>query len=363
MKFSKLQAAGNDFILVDARNSPLCHSEGEERPKNLLFSAFRASAHQDKPCSERSESIREQSRWAKLAQAMCQRHFGIGADGLILVQDSNITDLRMRIFNPDGSEAEVCGNGLRCFAKYAIEKGITSYQLSAISYQLTIETLSGIRKTKAYMSGNKVNRVEVNMGRPQFEPEQLPITLAQPPSLQGRLMTLDSRLLTPDSHPSPLSLRGLSRAKRGNSTKQSHLISNYPLEIGEWKLALSLLSMGNPHAVSFLSQPVADFPLGEVGPKVERHPMFPKRTNFEIARVLTKEKVEARVWERGVGETLACGSGACAIAVAAQLLDYVGNQVDIMLPGGTLTISWDMGGEVLLSGPVEEAFSGEWTEE
>jgi len=290
MKFSKLQAAGNDFILVDARNM------------------------------ERD--------WAKLAQAMCQRHFGIGADGLILVQDSNIADLKMRIFNPDGSEAEVCGNGLRCFAKYAVEKGIAltlegrglgESDAKRGNLCLAIETLSGIRKAKAYMSGNKINRVEVNMGMPQFEPELIPI--------KGQVDIIP--------------------------------ILGYPLMLEGRKLALSLLSMGNPHAVSFLSQPVADFPLSEVGPKVERHPMFPQRTNFEIARVLTKGKIEARVWERGVGETLACGSGACAIAVAAQLLNYVDNQVDIMLPGGVLTVSWDRVGEALLSGPVEEVFSGE----
>jgi diaminopimelate epimerase len=129
------------------------------------------------------------------------------------------------------------------------------------------------------------------------------------------------------------------------------------------KLTLSLLSMGNPHAVSFLSRPIADFPLAEIGPKIERHPMFLQRTNFGVARVLSKGEIEARVWERGVGETLACGSGACAIAVAAQLLDYVNRQVDIILAGGTLTVSWDRVGEVLLTGPVEEVFTGEWLEE
>jgi diaminopimelate epimerase len=125
---------------------------------------------------------------------------------------------------------------------------------------------------------------------------------------------------------------------------------------------LSILSMGNPHAVTFLSQPVADFPLCEVGPKIEKHPMFPQRTNLEIARVLSRGKVEARVWERGVGETLACGSGASAIAVAARLLGYVDKHVDIILPGGTLTVSWDRVGEVLLVGPVDEVFTGEWLE-
>jgi diaminopimelate epimerase len=285
MKFSKLQATGNDFILVDAKTM-----EGD---------------------------------WSKLARTMCDRHFGIGADGLILVQDSAVADLKMRIFNSDGSEAEVSGNGLRCFARYAIEKGFgdkMSSQMEQGNRPLTIDTLSGIRKVKAYMSGNRVKQIEVNMGLPQFQPEQIPVTAKV------------------DIIP----------------------ILNYPLEINGEELTLALLSMGNPHAVSFLSQPTSDFRLAEIGPKIEMHPMFPQRTNFEVARVLSREKIEARVWERGVGETLACGSGACAIAVAAQLLDYVDKQVDITLKGGVLTVSWDRVGEVLLTGPVEEVFTGEW---
>jgi len=290
MKFSKLQATGNDFILVDALTGS---GKGD---------------------------------WGEVAQAMCDRHFGVGADGLILVQNSTSADLKMRLFNSDGSEAEVSGNGLRCFAKYAIEKGLVgkiSSRAGQSNRSLTIETLSGVRKVKAYMSGNKVNRAEVNMGLPRFQPEQIPVKIKV------------------DIIP----------------------IFDYPLVIDGKELTLSLLSMGNPHAVSFLSRPVADFPLAEIGPKVERHPMFPQRTNFEIARVLSRGKIEARVWERGVGETLACGSGACAIAVAARLLDYVEPQVDIILEGGTLTVSWDRVREVLLAGTVEEVFTGEWLEE
>jgi diaminopimelate epimerase len=288
MKFSKLQATGNDFILVDARTT--------------------------------------ETEWPKLARAMCDRHFGVGADGLMLVQNSTVADLKMRLFNSDGSEAEVSGNGLRCFAKYAIEKGLTgkrSSQAGQSNRSLTIETLSGVRKVKAYMSGNKISRAEVNMGLPRFQPEQIPVKVKV------------------DIIP----------------------ILNHPLVIDGQKLTLSILSMGNPHAVSFLSQPVADFPLCEVGPRIEKHPMFPQRTNFEVARVLSRGRVEARVWERGVGETLACGSGACAIAVVAQLLDHVDQHIDIILEGGTLSVSWDRVGEVLLAGPVEEVFSGEWLEE
>ena len=293
MKFSKLQATGNDFILVDTLTGP------------------------------------RKGDWGELARAMCDRHFGVGADGLILVQYSTSADLKMRLFNSDGSEAEVSGNGLRCFAKYAIEKGLigkVSSRAERSNCSLTIEALSGVRKVKAYMSGNKVNRAEVNMGLPQFQPEQIPVKVKV-------------------DIPIP-----------------SGPVLDYPLVIARKKLILSLLSMGNPHAVSFVSQPVADFPLTEIGPKVERHPMFPQRTNFEVARVLSRGKIEARVWERGVGETLACGSGACAIAVAAQLSDYVNRQVDIILDGGTLTVFWDRVGEVLLSGPVEEVFTGEWLE-
>jgi diaminopimelate epimerase len=290
MKFSKLQATGNDFIMVDALPGP---GKGD---------------------------------WGELARAMCDRHFGVGADGLMLVQNSTIADLKMRLFNSDGSEAQVSGNGLRCFAKYAIEKGLTGKMSSRAGQSdrsLRIETLSGLRKVKAYMLGNKVNRAEVNMGLPRFQPEQIPI----------------------------------------NAIVDIIPILDYPVVIEGNKLTLSILSMGNPHALTFLSSPVADFPLAEIGPKVERHPMFPQRTNFEVARVLSKGEIEARVWERGVGETLACGSGASAIAVAAQLLHYIEPQVDIILSGGVLTVSWDKVRDVLLTGPVEEVFTGEWPEE
>lgn len=288
MRFSKLQGTGNDFILIDARTM--------------------------------------QTEWTKLARTICDRHFGVGADGLILVQDSTIADLKMRLFNCDGSEAEVSGNGLRCFAKYAVEKGLigkTSSRVGQGNHSLTVETLSGVRKVKTYISGKQVGRVEVGMGMPRFRPEEIPVKVKV------------------DIIP----------------------ILDYPLVIDGNRLTLSILSMGNPHAVSFLSGPVAEFLLADVGPKVERHTMFPQRANFEVARVLSRGKVEARVWERGVGETLACGSGASAIAVAAQLLGYVDRQVDIILAGGTLTVSWDGVGEVLLAGPVEEVFTGEWREE
>lgn len=294
MKFSKLQGIGNDFILVDARAGL--------GTTNL----------------------------EKLARTICDRHFGVGADGLMLAQNSVVADMKMRLFNSDGSEAEVSGNGLRCFAKFAIENDLIGKTRSRVAHgnqSLTVETLAGLREVKAYLLGNRVDRADVNMGRPRFRPEEIPVRV-----------NVDVPIT-----PAP--------------------ILDCPLPLNGKELTVSLLSVGNPHAVSFLSTAVADFPLSEIGPKVESHPLFPEMINFEVARVLSREKMEARVWERGVGETLACGSGACAIAVAAQLLGHTGSKVDIILDGGTLTVSWDGVGEVLLSGPVEHVFSGEWPEE
>lgn len=295
MRFSKLQATGNDFILVE----PFTQS------------------------SSIKEAGLAEANWAKLAQAMCDRRLGIGADGLILIEDSRTADFKMRLFNPDGSEAEVSGNGLRCVAKYAIEKDLIEGLLlpgGRESLSLTIETLAGIRSAEAYMAGKKVRRVQVGMGVPRFQPDQIPI----------------------------------------NSKVDIIPILSYSLVINTTELSLCLLSMGNPHAVTFTSSPVADFPLADIGPAVERHSMFPERTNFAVARPLSSRNIEGRVWERGVGETLACGSAACAIAVAGQLLHHVGDEVDITLPGGVLTVHRDRVGEVLLTGPVEEVFAGEW---
>jgi diaminopimelate epimerase len=284
MNFAKLQATGNDFVLLDARNM-----EGD---------------------------------WSKLAREMCHRHFGIGADGLILVGSSNTSNLKMRMFNPDGSEAEVCGNGLRCFAKYVIDRQIAS------ETSLAIETLAGIRTVKAFKSQGKVNRAKVYMGMPRFKAKDIPVRIDE--------------------------------FKKGRGEIDIIPILDYPLSISGMEITLSFVSMGNPHAVSFLSQPVADFPLSEIGPQVENHRMFPERVNFEVARVLNQGKIEARVWERGAGETLSCGSGACAIAVIAKLKGHADDEVDIMLTGGNLTVEWDGAGEVYLSGPVEEVFTGEW---
>jgi diaminopimelate epimerase len=284
MNFTKLQATGNDFIFVDARNM--------------------------------------KRDWLKLAREMCHRYYGAGADGLIMVATSNRASLKMRLFNSDGSEAEVSGNGLRCFAKYVIDRQIVA------GPNITVETMSGIRTIEATMSRGKVTHAKVNMGRPRFKAEDIPVLIYKPQKGRGEV-----------------------------DIKQ---IIDYPLTIGRRGLTLSFVSMGNPHAVSFLSQPVSDFPLSVVGPQVENHRIFPERVNFEIARVLKRNKIEARVWERGAGETLSCGSGASAIAVTARNKGYIDDEVDIILKGGDLTVYWDGAGTVYLSGPVEEVFTGEW---
>jgi diaminopimelate epimerase len=280
MNFTKLQGAGNDFILV--------------------------------------ETDKARHDWSKLAIAMCHRHLGIGADGLLVVLPSNSADFQLRVFNPDGSEAEACGNGLRCLARYALDKGLADSKAQEIS----IETMAGIRKARLHTKDN-TTIIQVGMGEPKFKAEEIPVAIEI-------------------------------------GTKP---ILDYPVKVNDRELPLSFVAIGNPHAVYFWQQPVADFPLSQLGPRVEKHKIFPNRVNFEVARVVSRKQIEARVWERGVGETLACGSGACAIAVLAQLHDYTKSKVDIKLPGGTLSVEWAGVGEVFLSGPAEIVFGGEWPDE
>jgi diaminopimelate epimerase len=255
----------------------------------------------------------------ELARKVCDRHYGIGADGLLLLLPSKKADLRMVIYNADGTEAEACGNGLRCLVRYAADKGI----IKADSSEVKIETSAGLRKASIFKDGNDISKIQVAMGKPELEVSKIPV----------RLEPADYQL---------------------------NIKNSYSIDIENTQLNLSFVSMGNPHAVCFTENPVFEFPLETIGPLVEKHSMFPDRTNFEVAQVLNRKEIEARVWERGVGETLACGSGACAIAVAAQLKGYTGKNIDIRLPGGKLEVSWDGEGEVLLAGGAEIVFTGDW---
>lgn len=282
MNFTKMQGAGNDFILVEAGD--------------------------------------EQQDWSQTAIAMCDRRFGIGADGLVLLLPSGRADFKMRMFNPDGSEAEACGNGLRCLAKYILNRGL----VNAEAQEITIDTAAGIRKVKFH----KVVGTQVSMGEPKFVTEDIPVCIEKN---DGRILDIKQ----------PIS---------------------YSINIDSWQLVLDFVSMGNPHAVYFCQQPVSEFPLALLGPKVEHHKIFPNRVNFEVARVISRQQIEVRVWERGAGETLACGSGACAVAVASRLHGYIDANVDIKLPGGILHVYWNGAEEVFLSGPSEVVFTGEWPE-
>jgi diaminopimelate epimerase len=286
MKFTKLQGSGNDFVLLEAYEN--------------------------------------QHNWPRLATAMCHRHLGIGADGLVLALPSKVADFKMRMFDPDGTEAEACGNGLRCLVRYVLERGLVRTGTS----QLLVETPAGIRKIELEWSGSRAVSIKVSMGEPKFSAAEIPVVV-----------------------------------EPGGDVVDIKKMLGYPVIIEKTNLLLNLVSMGNPHAVYFWQHPVAGFPLSKLGPQVENLPIFPKRVNFEVAQVLSRKKIEARVWERGAGETLACGSGACAIAVAARLYGYIDKKVDVKLPGGVLGVEWDGVGEVYLSGPAEIVFTGEWPNE
>ena len=285
MEFTKMHGAGNDYVYIDARKMP-----------------------------ERD--------WGSLSKAISDRHFGVGGDGLILVMNSDVADLQMRMFNSDGSEGAMCGNGIRCFAKYAIERSI----VSPTAPQVTVDTMSGVRTIVPHYNGAVVDSARVSMGAPRFEPSEIPVDLD--PAISA----------------------------------QHGPIVNYAIHPGDFRLFLTFVSMGNPHAVTFIDQPVEEFPLHNIGPLVERHPIFPDRVNFEIVNLRDDGQLDARVWERGSGETMACGTGACAIGVASRLLGHTGDSVAVNLPGGTLNIEWDGKGEVFLEGPAAEVFSGVWTE-
>ena len=277
MNFTKLHGTGNDFVLVDAR------------------------------ALERD--------WSALAQAICDRHFGVGGDGLILACGSERAAVRMRIFNADGSEAEMSGNGMRCLVKFAVDGGIVTPQ----GDEFDVETGAGVLRVRIATERGLVSSVRESMGPPRLDPREIPVAIDAAPPVKALGVQVDGRTLT-----------------------------------------VTPVSMGNPHAVHFQSSPVAEFPLHSLGPLVEHHALFPRRTNFEVVRMLGRDRAEMRVWERGVGETLSCGSGASATMVAARLLDLVDGAMELRVPGGVLQLEWDGEGDVILTGPVVESFRGTW---
>ena len=280
LDFTKMHGAGNDYVYIDAR--------GRQRD------------------------------WPALAVAMSDRHTGVGSDGIILMADSDRADLRMRMYNADGSQGEMCGNGIRCLVKFALDRRVVPCDASPV----TVETLAGVRQVTPVWEDGRMVGASVTMGEPRLRPQDVPVA-------------------APGSGP----------------------VIDHPLRVNGYDLSISCVSMGNPHAVAFLREPVDDFPLHEVGPVIERHELFPERVNFEIVNLESRSRLRARVWERGSGLTMACGSGASALAVAARLHGYVDDDVTVSLPGGDLAVSWAGRGEVVLEGPVQEVFQGEWPDQ
>ena len=276
MKFTKMQGIGNDYVYVN------CLQETIENP-------------------------------SELAKKISDRHYGVGSDGLIMINPSDKADFEMEMYNADGSRGEMCGNGIRCVAKYVYDYGLTD------KTSISVETLAGIKYLDLTVEDGKVVLVKVDMGKPMLRPEEVPVV----------------------------------------SEKEE--VIDEPITVDGQEYRMTCVSMGNPHAVVFIDQDVKEFPLETVGVKFENHERFPKRVNTEFVNVLDRHTAQMRVWERGSGETLACGTGACAVAVACALNGLTEDEVTVKLLGGDLQIKWDREkNTVYMTGPAEVVFGGEW---
>lgn len=275
MRFTKMHGAGNDYVYVDCFHERMPDDPGE------------------------------------LARRVSDRHFGIGGDGLVLICPAESADARMRMFNADGSEAEMCGNAIRCVAKYVYERGI------ACKKELKIATERGVLSLELAEENGKIERVRVDMGEPILEPATIPTTLP------------------------------------------GQRVVDAPLEIAGRTFRVTCVSMGNPHCVAFVDELTDELVLG-MGPKIEHDRHFPNRVNAEFVRVLSPGEVRVRVWERGSGETLACGTGASAVCVAGVISGRTEREIVAHLPGGDLRLQWAGDNHVYLTGPAVEVFSGDW---
>lgn len=250
--------------------------------------------------------------YSKAAVEICHRRFGVGADGLVTILPSDKADFAMRIFNSDGSEAEMCGNVTRCVARYVYENGLTN------KTKITLETLAGIVKPELIIASGQVEAVKVDMGEPRLTRSRIPI--------------------------------------KGDPDTDA---VNIPLEVDGQTFMITGVSVGNPHCVIFVDN-VADIDLSAIGPKIETHPLFPNKTNVEFVQVLDRGKLRMRVWERGAGVTMACGTGASSALVAAVLNDKADRQATIVLDGGELLVQWGQDNHVYMTGPAIEVFRGEY---
>jgi diaminopimelate epimerase len=277
LKFTKMQGIGNDYVYIN------CFEENVKNPSEL--------------------SIK-----------ISDRHFGVGSDGLILIMPSQIADARMRIFNADGSEAQMCGNGIRCVAKYLYEYGLKR------SDRMTIETSAGLKTIKLTTVNGEVTQVRVEMGTP-------------------RLLRSDIPML--------------------GENKQ---VINEPLQVNNTVLFITCVSMGNPHCITFVDD-VDSISLNIIGKAIENHELFPERINAHFAQKISTDKIKMRSWERGSGETLACGTGAVATGVACVLNNLTERVINIQLPGGELTVEWTDDNKTYMTGPAEFVFTGQWDED
>ncbi len=275
MKFTKMQGAGNDYIYVN------CFEEKVADPNTA-------------------------------ALKVSDRHFGVGSDGLVLIEPSKVADFKMDIYNSDGSQAKMCGNATRCVAKYVYDNGLTDKD------EISLETLSGIKYIKMYIENGKVTSARVNMGAPILKSSDIPTLLG------------------------------------------GDAVIAQPLEAGGKTVSVTCVSMGNPHCVTYIDD-TDSLDIEKIGPVFENHPAFPDRINTEFIQVVSDSCIKMRVWERGAGETLACGTGACAAAVASILNSYCkrGEDIKVILRGGELKINWTHGGDVYMTGPAETVCTGE----
>ncbi len=275
LRFSKYHGLGNDFILVNGLGTPAPDISPQE------------------------------------AICLCDRHFSIGADGVISVLPSTRADCRMRLINSDGSEAEMCGNGLRCLAQFVWDEGLIR------KTEMTVETLAGLKHPRLCVEGDRAVEISVEMGKPLWLANDVPTTLVAPGA-----RAIDA-----------------------------------PLEVEGVTWAVTVVNTGVPHCVVFVPD-VEAVDWRSLGPRIEHHPAFPHKTNVMFTQVVARDHLRVRPWERGAGATLACGTGACAVAVAAAISGRAGRDVAVTLPGGTLRIQWDADDEMIMTGPAERVFVG-----
>lgn len=277
MKFTKMQGLGNDYVYVNGF---------EEKIENP----------------------------SELAVKVSDRHFGIGSDGLILINPSKTADFEMEMYNADGSRSEMCGNGIRCVAKYVYDYGLTD------KTEISVETLGGIKYLDLTVRDGKAVMIKVDMGKPILAPDQIPVAA------------------------------------------EGDMAVNVPVLVDGTEYRMTAVSMGNPHTVVYMDD-IEHLEIEKIGPKFENHERFPNRVNAEFVKVLDRHTVQMRVWERGSGETLACGTGACAVAVACILNGLTEDKVTVRLLGGDLLIEWDREKDtVYMTGPAEVVFDGEWNQ-